>query len=455
MKKALKDFWAILKLIATRPLPDVTGDSSLAVLDSDLRARSLGYGIVAFLLLGFGGWAVVAPLESAAIGSGVVQVEGDSKPVQHLEGGIVAAILVDSGDYVTKDQALLRLDSTQFKAERSILQGRLQAKKATIDRLIAERDEKSSIEFAEKLTAVADDHAKMAMASEEALFEARRADRLGEVAVLEQRIMQLEEQAEGGRAVVRAKESVAASLTLEISELTELLVDGYVDKQRIRELDRSLTQVLGEVADLNAKIAGAKVAIEETQLSIAQLNKRFVYEVIDELAKTQEELFDYQQRYTFAADKVRRATVRAPTSGYVMALAPKSVGAVIGSAEPLMEIVPDAEKFVIDVQMSPMDIDRIRIGQEAEVKFSVFKDSYSITGELVKISADAIMDERTGASYYKATVELMDEDIELLAGEELVPGMPASVLVKTGSRTLIGYLTSPLQRMFEKSLTED
>ena len=382
MKKALKNFWAILKLIATRPLPDVTGDSSLAVLDSDLRARSLGYGIVAFLLLGFGGWAVVAPLESAAIGSGVVQVEGDSKPVQHLEGGIVAAILVDSGDYVTKDQALLRLDSTQFKAERSILQGRLQAKKATIDRLIAERDEKSSIEFAVKLTAV-------------------------------------------------------------------------VDKQRIRELDRSLTQVLGEVADLNAKIAGAKVAIEETQLSIAQLNKRFVYEVIDELAKTQEELFDYQQRYTLAADKVRRATVRAPTSGYVMALAPKSVGAVIGSAEPLMEIVPDAEKFVIDVQMSPMDIDRIRIGQEAEVKFSVFKDSYSITGELVKISADAMMDERTGVSYYKATIELVDEDLDLLSGEELVPGMPASVLVKTGSRTLISYLTSPLQRMFERSLTED
>ena len=138
-----------------------------------------------------------------------------------------------------------------------------------------------------------------------------------------------------------------------------------------------------------------------------------------------------------------------------MALAPKSVGAVIGSGEPVMQIVPDTENFVIDAQMSPMDIDRIRLGQEAEVKFSVFKDSYSITGELVKISADAMMDERTGVSYYKATVELMDEDLDLLSGEELVPGMPASVLVKTGSRTLIGYLTSPLQRMFEKSLTED
>lgn len=248
---------------------------------------------------------------------------------------------------------------------------------------------------------------------------------------------------------------MAASLTLEISELNELLIEGYVDKQRIRELDRSLAQTVGEVADLNAQIAGALVAIEETRLSIVQINKRFTYQVVDELVKTQEELFDMEQRYTAAADRVNRAVIRAPTSGYVMALAPKNIGAVIGSGEPVMEIVPDTEKFVIDVQMSPMDIDRIRIGLDAEVKFSVFKDSYSITGELVKISADAMMDERTGVSYYKATVKLLDDDLNLLGGEELVPGMPASVLVKTGSRTLIGYLTSPLQRMFEKALTED
>ena len=138
-----------------------------------------------------------------------------------------------------------------------------------------------------------------------------------------------------------------------------------------------------------------------------------------------------------------------------MALSPKNIGAVIGSGEPVMQIVPDTENYVIDAQMSPMDIDRIRLGQEAEIKFSVFKDSYSITGELVKISADAMMDERTGVPYYNATVELMDEDLDLLSGQELVPGMPATVLVKTGNRTLMSYLTSPLQRMFEESLTED
>ena len=226
---------------------------------------------------------------------GTVQVEGDSKPVQHYEGGIVAEILVESGDYVEQDQALLRLNSAQFEAERSIVQARLWATRAAIDRLIAERDGTSLVLFGSQLTSVADENVQMAMASERALFAARRADRLAETAVLEQKIAQLEERAEGSREVVAAKERVAASLISEISELNELLIDGYVDKQRIRELDRSLAQTVGEIADLNAQIAGALVAIEETRLNVVQINKRFTYQVVDELAKTQEELFDMEQ----------------------------------------------------------------------------------------------------------------------------------------------------------------
>ena len=267
--------------------------------------------------------------------------------------------------------------------------------------------------------------------------------------------MQLEQQIEGSQAVVEAKSRVAESLSIEISELNELLIDGYVDKQRIRELERSLAQTLGEVADLNARIASAYVAIEEARLSILQLKKRFITQVVDRLSVVQEEFFDLEHRYAVVADRVSRATVRSPASGFVMALSPNSIGAVIGSGELLMEVVPDVDELVIDVRMSPLDIDRIRIGQEAEVRFSVFKDSYSITGELIKISADTMVNEATGESYYKGTVDLIDEDLGLLGGSKLVPGMPASVLVKTGSRTFLDYLTSPLQRMFEGSLTED
>ena len=217
----------------------------------------------------------------------------------------------------------------------------------------------------------------------------------------------------------------------------------------------SLAEALGAISELQAKIASAEVAAEEARLKITQLTKRFVTAVVDELTESQEAYFDLEQKYIAITDKVDRSTIRSPVSGYVMAVLPKSVGAVVRSGTDLMQIVPDAGKFIIDVQMSPMDIDRIRVGQEAEVRFAVFKDSYTITGELTKISADSMINENTGQPFYEAKVELFEEDMALLGEEELVPGMPADVLVKTGSRTLLGYLTSPLQRMFENSLIED
>ncbi len=455
MRVEVKEFWELLKSVVTSPLPQFAETLGEDVLESDRKARNLGYALVTLVAVGFGGWAIFAPLESAARGSGTVQVEGNRKPVQHLEGGIVDRILVANGDYVSAGDPLLQLDATQILAEQSIIQGRLWAKRATVDRLLSERDDFDEVVFSAELLAVSDQRAQTAVASEGALFAARRADRLGEVAVLEQRITQLKQQAEGSRAVVEAKKSVSESLSAELIDLEALLADGYVDKQRIRQLDRSLAQTLGEIADLQAKISAAEVAAEEARLKILQLSKRFVTQVVDELATGQDELFDLEQRHGAVTDRVSRATIRAPATGYVMALKPNTVGAVVGSGEPLLEIVPDVEELVIDARMSPMDIDRIRIGQEAEVRFAVFKDSYTVTGKLVRISADAMVDETNGAPYYEAKVELLREDMALLGDYELVPGMPAEVMVKTGSRTLLGYITSPLQRMFENSLIED
>jgi epimerase transport system membrane fusion protein len=294
-----------------------------------------------------------------------------------------------------------------------------------------------------------------AIDNERALFQARRAGRIGEIAVLEQKIEQLEQKIVGTTAVVKAKQSIVQSLEMEISDLNELLEDGYVDKQRIRQLDRTLAENLGGVAELQAQIAAAHVAAEEARLNIKQLTKRFITTVVDELTVRQDELFDLEQQYAAITDRVDRSTIRSPAAGYVMALEPNTAGAVIAPGAQLLEIVPDVGKYVIDVQMSPMDIDRIRIGQEAEVRFAVFKDSYTVTGELIEISADAILSETTGQTFYEAKVKPFDDDLLLLGDEKLVPGMPAEILVKTGSRTLLGYITSPLQRMFENALLED
>lgn len=455
MWNEVKDSFQWLKSILTNPVSEAIGANEGELKNSDQHIRRLGYSIIAFLFGGVGIWAVLAPLESAAIGEGTVQVKGNRKAVQHLEGGIVSKILVANGDKVEIGDALVLLDNNLIFAEKNIVEGRYWARQASVDRLIAERDGSSDVSFAHWLEEISDDRAVTAIKNEKALFAARRADHTGEIAVLQQRISQLDNRIAGSRSVLRAKQSVVQSLDGELEDLRALLADGYVDKQRILQLERSVAQSLGEVDELKATISASEVAIFEAELEISQLKTRFTAGVIDELTFAQNELFDYRQRLSALSTQLERTTVRAPVTGIVMAVSVNGPGEVVGAGEELMAIVPDSGELVVKTKLSIMDRDRLFVGQEAEIRFAVFKDAYSITGELTNLSADSLLDESNGSRYYEGSVTLMSEDIILLDGNELVPGMPATVLIKTGTRTLMGYLTSPLQRMFETSLTED
>ncbi len=411
--------------------------------DKERRTRRIGYG-VAFCLLGvILIWGAVAPIQSAALAPGIVQVEGKRKAIQHLEGGMIAQILVANGEWVEPGQPLLMLDIAAVLAERDILQGRLYNQQAAVDRLQAERDNLPKVTFSALLTDASsrDSRALNATASERSLFVARAADRQAEEDVLAS-------QRKGLERVMVSKQDLEESLRQEITDLAELLEEGYVDKQRLRELERARTQTLGELADL-------EVSIEEIGLRVSQLRTRFKKEVVDELAATLEDLYDTKQQFAAADDRVQRATIRAPVEGTVLNLIPNTIGAVIGSGETVLEIVPVIDNLIVDARISPMDIDRVSIGQTAEIRFSVFKDAYMISGVLTKLSRDRLIDRETDMPYYAAEIKLLEEDLYLLDGMSLVPGMPAEVLIKTGQRTMLGYVTSPMSRTFSRSLIED
>ena len=426
--------------------------------DSDRRLRRLGYWLTAVLVFGCGVWASFAPIDTGALAPGIVQVEGKRKSVQHLEGGIVAAIMVSNGDSVSKDDPLLSVDVTQANSELLILAGRRIDLQGKLDRLVAERDDMDSLRFSEGLRVLGedDDRAATAMASESTLFTARRADRDGEVQLLLQQQAQLSEQAAGFEAILASSNTLLSSLDTEIADLAELLRDGYVDKQRLRELERSRSRVLGEIAETKSKIASANVAIAESQLQIVQLNKRFKSEVVDELKQIQTALYDVTQQFNTVLDRVERAIVRSPADGFVLNTSTTTVGAVISAGEELMEIVPHDKALIIEARVSPFDIDRVQTGQSAEVRFAVFKDAYLVTGELTKLSADRLIDSSTNTPYFAAEVAIEQGDFErFYNGARLVPGMPAEVLIKTGERTFIDYILSPLKRTFSTSLLED
>ena len=424
---------------------------------SESKVQTIGYRVVITVFLVIFIWGTTAPLQSAALAPGIVQVEGKRKAIQHLEGGIVDSILVSNGDYVTKGQALLQMDTTQAGAELQIVGARRFNLMAQVSRLSTERDNRESVEFFPELLANAelDQRARDAIAAETTLFEARRLSFLGEAEVLQQRVAQLQEKLAGLNAVSESKVTVVASLELEINDLNELLEKGYVDKQRLRELQRLRSNVLGEIADSRAQIATTRVAIGETELQIIQLDKNFKTEVVDLHKQASANLYDVEQQYTAIQDRVERASVNAPEPGYVLDLVTTTVGAVVPPGETLMEIVPSVDSMVVDARISPMDIDRVQIGQAAEIRFAVFKDAYSISGELVRLSPDRLIDEASGVPYYSAEILILDNDLLIDENMELVPGMPAEVLIKTGERTMLGYITSPMNRLFTRSLIED
>lgn len=448
--------WMVrVKNLITDPLPESAGAFDPSDLNSDNKVRLSGYFLV-FAIFGFGGTlSAVLPLESAARATGIVQVEGNRKAIQHYEGGMVAEIFVGVGEYVAEGQALIRLDATQVEAEHRIIEGRVWAARALVDRLIAERDDEAAISFQEWLLNEADERAALARDSEKALFAARKADRDGEEAVLAQRISQLKSKISGAAAILEAKEQILSSMKTEERGLSELLQQGYVDQQRVLQLERAIAQLYGEIADMSARIEADKVAILEAEMNVLQLRKRFKTQVVELLGKAQEEFYDMEQRLLTISNRLARTLVTAPTSGFILDLKHNIAGAVVAPGEVLLRIVPDVENLVIDTRLSPMDMDRIRVGQLAEVRFAVFKDAYTISGTLIQVSPDSLEDSAGGLPYFEGKVRLADEDMALLGEYKLLPGMPAEVLIKTGTRTLMSYLTSPLARMFEHSLIED
>ncbi|SIQ87377.1 HlyD family type I secretion periplasmic adaptor subunit [Marinobacterium stanieri] len=423
---------------------------------SDKVPRLVGL-LILFVTFGmFGTWAFVAPLDSAALAPGVVTVKTYRKTIQHLEGGIVEQINVRDGDQVDAGDVLLVMDDTQARAEMGIVRGQMIAAQALESRLKAERDQLDDIAFPDGFDEK-DQRVKEAVLSERQVFEARMNSHLGEIEVLEQRMTQIDEQIRGLQAIISSKRQLMASYNDEIQDLSELLSDGFVDKQRLRDFERRVSELKGDMADHRSSIAQAKMKQGETRLSILQLKKDFHTEVVNQLSEVQSTLFDLRERERALIDRVERTVIRAPEAGMVLGMKVHTVGGVVRSGEPILDIVPAASDLVVEAQVSPIDIDRVSAGKLADIRFSAFKSATTpvIEGRVEHVSADRLTNEETGAPYYLARVELTETGRELLGDLVLVPGMPAEVLVNTGERTLFEYLVQPATNAFARSLIED
>lgn len=439
----------------TRSLSNQT-DSFADLPISDRKTRRLGFGIV-FVTFGlFGTWAAFAPLDGAAYAPGVVTVQTYRKTVQHLEGGIVKDVLAHDGDIVKKGDPLIILDDAQLRSEYEMTRNQLIAAKAMEARLIAERDDKSVITF-DQMYEPDSPRGIEARAGETEVFNARRGARLGQVAVLQERIGQLNQQIKGTDSIIGTKQNLEQSYTGEIGDLNELLAQGFVDKQRMLEQQRKLDMLKSEVADHRSTITKTRLQINETQLQILQVNKDFNSDVVKQLAEIQTKAYDLQERTAALEDRLSRIIIRAPDDGMVIGMTVHTVGGVVRQATPLLDIVPSVSELIVEAQVAPQDINRIAIGKLADIRFSAFNSATTpvIEGSVTSISADRLTNEKTGQPYYLARVSVTKAGLQKLADRKLLAGMPADVLINTGERTMLQYLMQPARNAISQSMIEE
>ena len=421
-------------------------------------------GLVAVLLLfgGLGVWSVLAPLDSAAIGSGLVIVENYRKPIAHLEGGIVREVNVKEGQHVHKGEVLLTLEDVQPRSQLEQVQGQWLLSLAHEARLIAQRDGRSRVTYPTALTARKNDgRAEEAMRLQVQTFQVRKRAMDGEIMLYRRQIEQLKQKLVGLNEQKTMREKLVRSFEKERSDLQTLASQGYAEMQRVREMERNLAQNEGQRASLMSDMSSTELEIGSAELKILRLEQEFQREVAKELAEVQAVLFSLNEKNRALSDTVKRTSVIAPDDGMVLELAVRTAGEVIKPGQHVLNIVPANEQLMVEVRLMPQDIDQIMVGQTAEVRFSAFRqrEMPKIEGKLVMVSADRLIDETSQDRhpYYLARVMVTPKGLRDLANLklELVPGMPADVFIKTGTRTFWRYMTAPFSDLLVRSLRED
>jgi HlyD family secretion protein len=425
------------------------------------RIRGLvlsGSIICSVFVLGFGAWSAFAPLESAAIATGVVEVESNRKTVQHLEGGIIGSILVRDGDAVTAGQTLIRLDDTKARTALDALRGQLWDALAREARLIAERDGFDQVAFPTELTAQAVGNPTVAqvIAGQKKIFDTRRSLQESKIQAIQQRIAQVREEMVGLKAQEVSARKRIALINEEISGLRELVAKGLERKPRLLQLDRDLAEIEGRRGDIIAQMARAEQTIAESQVNIINIKNDMQNEVANSLRDTQQKIHELREQIQERTDVLSRIDIKAPQDGVVTDLKVHTRGGVVTPGEPLLDLVPGNDKLLVTAQVKPEDIDLVRPGLSASVHLTPYKQRRvpPLEGVVAYVSADRMVDKHTNQPYYVAKIKVDEEMLKNLPEVEMVPGMSSEVMIRTGKKTVAMYALSPVLDSFHRAFRE-
>lgn len=420
----------------------------------------LGFTII-FITFGvFGGWAAVAKLDAAVVAPGTISLEGNRKVVQHLEGGIVDEIFVKEGDMVVEGQPLLRLNSLENSSNLQVFEFRRDVALIVEARLLAERYLKDdfvlppSLADLDVLPKVLQD----TLDDQHGLFKDRSMILKSQTEILNSRIEQTHEQIRGLQQQKSALERRYENYKQLIDRMESGVEKGLIQNNILAQRQDEYIQIQADLGQIISEIAQAKNTISETKLQSLQVGQEYRERANTELDAVRAELSELTERVKVATDVLERSVITAPASGSIQDLQVHTINSVIRPGDVLMELVPDDEELIFTARVSPIDIDNVAVGLATEVRFSAFKARLTpiVLGRVENVSADVITpDNPNEMPYYLAKINVAPEDISEDILDRITAGMPVDVVITTGERTVVHYLTSPLMDAVRKSLLEE
>jgi membrane fusion protein, protease secretion system len=419
--------------------------------------RVLGIGLGGFLL-----WAALAPLDEGVPCVGAISIDTKRKMVQHSTGGIVKEIRVKEGQRVNAGDLLLKIDDAAVKARLEEVRQRYIGQRAAEGRLIAEQNNDPRITFHPDLLANAEDIlVSQHMRNQEMLFNSRRS-------ALDADLRGIEEAIQGQMALIQGYAGVLESfrgqqelLKEQLNGLRPLVQEGYVPRVQQQELELRLSQAIGNVANTQSNMIRAQRTVSELRQRVMARKQEYRKEVETQMAQVRLDVDADAQKLSALKDELARTEVRSPVAGQVVGLQFQTLGAVVQAGQRIMDVVPGSEGLLVEVKIPPHLIDRVQVGQPADVRFSSFTDTprLSIGGSVESISSDLLTEPnmnpaQPGATYYLARVAITPEGTKKLGNRILTAGMPVQAVVKTGERTLLQYLLKPFLMRLSTGLKE-
>ena len=423
------------------------------------KVALVGNLLIGVFIIGFGTWAVFAPLKSAAIASGLVEPESSRKTIQHLEGGIVRQILVKNGDAVKSGQVLIQLDDTKARSERDSLQGQLWDAMASRARLLAEQKGLDRVIYPEDLEDLRHRLPSVdgILSGQQRIFETRRQVLQSEISITQKKMEQVQEEITGLTAQKASYTERVEISRQELETVSPLAAKGLERKTRLLVLNREKADLEGQLGQIIAQISRAYQVISESQAYLVKLESDRLNEVAQGLRDTETQVLQLSERLRAIDDQLMRAEIRAPQDGTIMDLRIHTTGGVVGAGEPLVDLVPLDDRLVVSAHVRPEDINVVHPGLEAQVHLLPYNQRRVplLRGVVEYVSADRLVDKGTGQPYYAATIRVTDERLPKMHDVELVPGMPAQALIETGENSVAFYALRPLFDSFNRAFRED